>query len=589
VPLLRDDLLKPIEGANPSGQNLYYAPVYDKIKEARFEDEDDAPQGAWEHTRKKADVAAVIKLAGEALANQSKDLQLAAWIGEATIKQSGFAGLPEALQLLYDLQQQYWDTCYPELEDGSPEFRSTPQEWFASQCDKILRRLPLTKSGLDWLKYRESRAVGYEEDASGSESKAQERQTAIDEGKVTAEEWDEAFDKTTREFYEGIATNLDTSLGLVGKLDEFCEQKYAMVAPNFGKLRGVLEELKQTLHVLLAKKRPAETVSAATTGGSETEIETTGPAEVAVYQPQPSEDPAISIGRLAAAMRKQDATAVAPYLITRALRWGELRSQGDNPDPNFLVAPPTEVRQEIRRLTTEGNAEGVLDAVERAMMTPCGRAWLDLQRYAWQASESLSYSFVSKAICTETKALLEDFPQLPAWTLNDDTPTANAETKTWIDEHLTSLASSVTAEESVMQIDHEPQVASGGSDGAYETAQQLAKQGRFAEAIEGLARQTSMATSGRQRFTSQVQISQICLSSGHAMLAYPILQDLVAQIERRNLFEWEDSMFLSEPLALFVRCIDQTTKNDDERNRVYGLLCRLGPTIALQMEAPRRR
>jgi len=44
---LRDDLLAPIPGAKPSGENLRYAPVYDKIKEARRED-DDAPQGEWQ-------------------------------------------------------------------------------------------------------------------------------------------------------------------------------------------------------------------------------------------------------------------------------------------------------------------------------------------------------------------------------------------------------------------------------------------------------------------------------------------------------------------------------------------------------------
>ena len=41
---LREDLLTPIPGDNPAGQNLRYAPVYDKIKEARRED-DEAPQG----------------------------------------------------------------------------------------------------------------------------------------------------------------------------------------------------------------------------------------------------------------------------------------------------------------------------------------------------------------------------------------------------------------------------------------------------------------------------------------------------------------------------------------------------------------
>ena len=37
---LRDDLLEPIEGENPSGPNLQYDKIFDQIKEARTEEED---------------------------------------------------------------------------------------------------------------------------------------------------------------------------------------------------------------------------------------------------------------------------------------------------------------------------------------------------------------------------------------------------------------------------------------------------------------------------------------------------------------------------------------------------------------------
>ena len=34
-----DDLLKPLDGANPCGVSLRYDPIYDKIREARRQDE----------------------------------------------------------------------------------------------------------------------------------------------------------------------------------------------------------------------------------------------------------------------------------------------------------------------------------------------------------------------------------------------------------------------------------------------------------------------------------------------------------------------------------------------------------------------
>src|SRR5205823_1409611 len=114
---LRDELLTPIAGANPGGADVRYDPVFDKIKEARRED-DDAPQGEWATERKTADLPQVIKLATDVLSAKSKDLQVAAWLTEALLRREGFAGLRSGLDVLTGLVEQYWDTLYPEIDDG---------------------------------------------------------------------------------------------------------------------------------------------------------------------------------------------------------------------------------------------------------------------------------------------------------------------------------------------------------------------------------------------------------------------------------------------------------------------------------------
>jgi type VI secretion system protein ImpA len=129
---LRDDLLNPIPGENPSGANLRYAGIYDKIKEARRE-EDDAPQGEWARERKLADWKQVIKLASESLATKSKDIQVAAWLTEAMLRTEGFAGLLASLKLCQGLIESFWDTLYPELEDGDAELRVAPLDWIGSR------------------------------------------------------------------------------------------------------------------------------------------------------------------------------------------------------------------------------------------------------------------------------------------------------------------------------------------------------------------------------------------------------------------------------------------------------------------------
>jgi type VI secretion system protein ImpA len=106
---LRDDLLTPIPGGNPSGVNLYYSSVYDQLWEARRQD-DSGPQVPWERQRKTADHRLVVELAAENLAVRSKDLQLAAWLTEALIWRRGFAGLREGLDLILGLLQNFWKT-----------------------------------------------------------------------------------------------------------------------------------------------------------------------------------------------------------------------------------------------------------------------------------------------------------------------------------------------------------------------------------------------------------------------------------------------------------------------------------------------
>ena len=86
----------------------------------------------------------------------------------------------------------------------------------------------------------------------------------------------------------------------------------------------------------------------------------------------------------------------------------------------------------------EGNWAEVLENAEQAMSLPCGRGWLDLQRYAVRACEALGseYEPVAAGIRSELKILLADYSDLLNSSLMDDTPAANAETQTWLRESI---------------------------------------------------------------------------------------------------------------------------------------------------------
>jgi len=87
--------------------------------------------------------------------------------------------LQQGLGLLRGLIEHFWDTMYPEIEDGDLELRSAPLEWVGTRLDDPVRKAPLTRGGFSYYKFKESRSVGSEEDAAQSDQKREAREAAI--------------------------------------------------------------------------------------------------------------------------------------------------------------------------------------------------------------------------------------------------------------------------------------------------------------------------------------------------------------------------------------------------------------------------
>src|ERR1700733_5949207 len=207
MPIDIDALLVPISAQEPSGSDLRYQPVTDKIKEARRQD-DNLSQGVWERELKTADYVAVMKLAKEALSKQSKDLQIAAWLTEALVRREGFSGLQQGLQLMQRMLETFWDTVYPQIdEDGDLELRATPLS-FVGQLAPAVRSVALSNAGHSWYQYRESRAIPSEQESFSDGVKLQKRTEALAEGRIAPEEFDKGLDLTPVAFSQKVHDDL---------------------------------------------------------------------------------------------------------------------------------------------------------------------------------------------------------------------------------------------------------------------------------------------------------------------------------------------------------------------------------------------
>jgi type VI secretion system protein ImpA len=599
---LRDDLLNPIAGDNPSGANLRYDPVFDKIKEARRQD-DDAPQGEWQRERKVADYKTVVKLAGDTLATRTKDLQLAAWLTEALLAQEGISGLRQGLDLIRGLIDNFWDTMYPEVEDGDLELRAAPVEWVGTRLGDLVRKAPITKSRYSFFQYKDSRVVGYEADVADNEEKRAAREAAIADGKITADDFDKDIEGTPTPQYEAWLAAFDGSMESLDALASLCEQKFADAVPAFNPLRTALEEVRHMVNLIL-RKRPdyagadvqeevsteSETVEEVGAESGETEARPRRRPTAAGLEPIDLDDVSARLAAVARFLRQQDPYNPGPYLLLRGYRWGELRAYGESPDPLILIPPSSEVRQNVKRLSLEANWAELLELGESAMAQPCGRAWLDLQRYIVRAADENGYPAVAQAIRSELRALLTDIPGLPGWTLMDDTPAANAETQAWLKEIAGPPPAEPAAIESgPIMMDETPVTAVPEGEPAppdtFTLALEAARSGRSSDAIQMLADEIPRQHSGRARFQRRLQLAQICMMTGHEALAQPILEELAASIEAHKLEDWEAADVVAHPLAMLYRCLNKVEGSAEFKQKLYARISRLDPVQALECTA----
>ena len=197
-------LLNPIEGENPSGASLRYDGTYDQIKEARREDEVFA-QGDWSRDLKVADWKKVVQLATDALTSKTKDLQIAAWLTEGLAKhdrQDRWAGLRDGLQLMRSLQENFWDTIYPEIDPEDDEGQLAARANVIASMEQRLadsvKEFPLIAGArYSYLNYLDSKQFDVPENFASLEFEQQEKISALKAEaeaakKTTGEDWRKA-------------------------------------------------------------------------------------------------------------------------------------------------------------------------------------------------------------------------------------------------------------------------------------------------------------------------------------------------------------------------------------------------------------
>lgn len=330
-------MLQPISEENPSGEDLRYSGLYDEITEARRAD-DDAAQGEWVTELKVSDFRKVIVLAAPALEKDTKDLQIAAWLSEALVREYGFVGLRDSLKLLVGLQENFWETLFPEIDEGDMEGRANAIAVVDKQTALAIRKAAITGSANygfnDW---EDSKRFDIPDNIETLDSTDQQkfnelRVQAEKENRVTAAKWKIEIAQTRRAFYEELSFTIDECWTQYTELNRVTEEKFDRnQTPGLGNLKKALDDIQTQVKKLLEEKRlaePDESDAAAegeeAVGGEEGATVKVAGVATASGAIQSRQDALKRLSDVAAFFQKTEPHSPISYLVQRAVKWGNM-------------------------------------------------------------------------------------------------------------------------------------------------------------------------------------------------------------------------------------------------------------------------
>lgn len=323
-------MLQPIAGENPSGESLRYTGIYDEISEARRAD-DNLSQGVWQEELKSADYAKVIDLAVPAITGQSKDLQIAAYLSEALSKQHQLVGLRDSLNLVAGLQERFWDSLYPEIDEGDMEARANAIEWMVEQTALAVKEVPITQgAGFNFIDREDSRKYDVPDNLELLDSAEQEKYKALmaeaeTGNRCTAEMWKKAISQSRRAFYEDLHIQFGECWNAYNKLNAIIEAKFdTNQMPGLGNLKKSLDSVETQVNKLLEIKRqeepdPVDEDEASEEGGGGGRRSGSSSGRISSRK-----DALRRLAELARFFHQTEPHSPVSYLVNRAVKWGNM-------------------------------------------------------------------------------------------------------------------------------------------------------------------------------------------------------------------------------------------------------------------------
>jgi type VI secretion system protein ImpA len=271
-------LLAPIPGDAPQGMDLREdfsaQSPYFRLRDARSEarEAERRAEGEEGEASTPPQWKTVAQLATGALAEKSKDIEVAAWMTEALVRQHGLQGLTAGALLLKGLAEGFWDAVFPLPDEDGIATRVAPITGLSGQESDgtlmaALRKLPLfRRPGGDpfgWWEYE--RAV----EVAGIADPARKQQR-LEAGAVPIEEVEKLAVAAGAPHFARMRRTLADAIAAWTAMGETMDRLAGADGPSTGRVLSLLRAMAEVVGKYAppedAEAGPADTADGETPG-----------------------------------------------------------------------------------------------------------------------------------------------------------------------------------------------------------------------------------------------------------------------------------------------------------------------------------
>ena len=466
----------------------------------------------------------VIKLSSDILAEKSKHLLVASYLFVALVHAKGIEGFGTGLTIYRDLLDNFWDNLFP------------PK-----------KRMRARHNALQWCKETIISAV-----------EPLEPDSVLTEEKVNA--------------LKGDLDAIDAFLG--EHMDD---------PPSFYQLQNIIAAKQPP-------EEPEENNVKELQPGPEAESAAVKTPETAG---QPEEDgknlsgqdyqKILNMGlesfrRASALCMQNDPSGPLAYRLTRIAAWLPVEKLPLAQDGKTRILPPMpEIKNALKNLYQQGNFKGLLESAEARV----GQFlfWLDLSRYVAEALEQLGFMDAHEAVIQETAVFVYRLPGIENLSFSDGTPFADENTKEWLAAIAMDKGSAEDGYVAVSRDSEELHIAD-----IYKQASALTKQKKLDEAVELIQGQLRSGTSQKSRFLWRIALARFLVNSKKARVALPHISEILKDIERYNLDNWDPDLALKALAEIYKGLKAQKDEISREQAvKTLDHMARLNPAAALRL------